>query len=410
MTTTNDKQQPTTFVAIDIAKFRHEVMIEPPGQKRYRLTILNERAEHDRLIDHLRSCPAPVAVCFEPTGDYHRAIAWRLVDAGFDVSLISSVAFARMREAIHNSWDKNDPKDAQVMLHMIKSGNVMRYVDPLVHHTNDWQELSKTHEAISKAKTEVLHRLMSHYYPLYFPEIDRYRHNSRSDWFFRFLERFPIPASITVLSEPAFLAEAWDLIGRKVNKTRLLSDIYATAQTSVGLPVEIDSAAVSMYRLVIRQMHELIQQRDEVERHARELLGGHGDFQRLQQIPGIGPIHALTILAEAGDLRRFGHYRQFLKFCGFNLSSHQSGQFRGQHKLSKFGNARLRRTFWMAGQVAIRGRENTFRDKYQRYIRRDPDNRDLIRKALTAVAAKMATVTYSMIKHETDYRPFHGVR
>ena len=130
------KQQPTTFVAIDIAKFRHEVMIEPPGRKRYRLTILNERAKHDRLIDHLRSCPAPVAVCFEPTGDYHRAIAWRLVDAGVDVSLISSVALARMREAIHNSWDKNDPKDAQVMLHMIKSGNVMRYVDPLA--ADEW--------------------------------------------------------------------------------------------------------------------------------------------------------------------------------------------------------------------------------------------------------------------------------
>ena len=136
MTTTDDKQQPTTFVAIDIAKFRHEVMIEPPGRKRYRLTILNERAKHDRLIDHLRSCPAPVAVCFEPTGDYHRAIAWRLVDAGVDVSLISSVALARMREAIHNSWDKNDPKDAQVMLHMIKSGNVMRYVDPLA--ADEW--------------------------------------------------------------------------------------------------------------------------------------------------------------------------------------------------------------------------------------------------------------------------------
>ncbi len=53
------------------------------------------------------------------------------------------------------------------------------------------QELSKTHDAVSKAKTEVLHRILSHYLPLYFPEIDRFRHNSRSDWFFAFLDRFP---------------------------------------------------------------------------------------------------------------------------------------------------------------------------------------------------------------------------
>jgi hypothetical protein len=58
---------------------------------------------------------------------------------------------------------------------------------------NDLQELSKTHEAISKAKTEVLHRLLTHYLPLYFPEIDRFRHNSRSEWFFAFLSRFPTP-------------------------------------------------------------------------------------------------------------------------------------------------------------------------------------------------------------------------
>jgi len=37
----------------------------------------------------------------------------------------------------------------------------------------------------------------------------------------------------------------------------------------------------------------------------------------------------LPILAEAGDLRRFRHYRQFLKFCGLDLVTQQSGQFRG---------------------------------------------------------------------------------
>lgn len=60
-------------------------------------------------------------------------------------------------------------------------------------------------------------------------------------------------------------------------------------------------------------------------------------------------------------------------------------------------NARLRLAFWMAGQVAVRLRENAFKDKYDRYIRSDPGNSDLRRKALTAVAAKMARVAYSII-------------
>ena len=179
------------LVAIDVAKARNEVLIEVPGLRRRRLSVLNTRAEHDRLIAILSDLGQPVTCGFEATGNYHRPIAWRLLQAGFAVRLISSVALARTREALHNGWDKNDPKDAQVMLHMIRIGATQVYHDPLAAGINDVQELSKTHDAVSKAKTEVLHRILSHYLPLYFPEIDRFRHNSRSDWFFAFLDRFP---------------------------------------------------------------------------------------------------------------------------------------------------------------------------------------------------------------------------
>src|SRR3546814_2921275 len=104
-------------------------------------------------------------------------------------------------------------------------------------------------------------------------------------------------------------------------------------------------------------------------------------------IPGIGPINALTILAEAGDLRRFGHHRQFLKFCGLDLATRQSGLFRGRTKLSKYGSARLRRTFWMATQVAIRQPNNSFRDKLGRYVAGHADDPDRRRKAMTALTA-----------------------
>lgn len=123
-------------------------------------------------------------------------------------------------------------------------------------------------------------------------------------------------------------------------------------------------------------------------------------------MPGVGPILALTILAEAGDLRRFRHQRQFLKFCGLDLATYQSGQFRGQTRLSKFGNARLRRAFWIAAQLAIRQPNNSFRTKFERYIAKDRNNADLKRKALTAVTSKMARTAHALIKTNIDYRPF----
>jgi transposase len=395
------------LVAIDVAKTRNEVLIEVPGHsRRRRLTVLNTRPEHDRLVQILAGLGPSVTCGLEATGNYHRPIAWRLLQAGFEVRLISSLALARTREALHNGWDKNDPKDAQVILHMLRIGASQRYLDPLQAGLNDLQELSKTHEMISRAKTEVLHRILTHYLPLYFPEADRFRHSNRSDWFFAFLDRFPTPACITALSKEAFIAAAWDVVGRKVAKARLLGDIYETAQSSIGLPIPPDAPAIRMFRLVIAEARSLIQQRDMVERLADELLAGHPDYLLLRRVPGIGPIIALTIFAEAGDLRRFRHHRQFLKFCGLDLSTQQSGQFRGQTKLSKYGNARLRRALWMAGQVAVRQRENSFRTKFERYIARDQHNADLRRKALTAITAKMARVVHAIIKSGADYRPF----
>jgi transposase len=121
---------------------------------------------------------------------------------------------------------------------------------------------------------------------------------------------------------------------------------------------------------------------------------------------GIGAITALTILAEGGDLRRFRHHRQFLKYCGLDLAKSQLHQNKGHEVLSKRDNKRLRLAFWMAGLVAIHQRENVFRDKYERYLRATPFDADRKRKALTAVAAKMARVAYGIVKHGADYQRF----
>jgi transposase len=405
------RQEPTppnaVLVAIDVSKLRNDMLIEFPGKmRRRRLVVPNTKAEHDRLVDLLHSFGQPVVAGFEATGNYHRPLAFRLLEAGVTLRLVSSVALARTREALHNGWDKNDPKDAQVILHMLKIGATQTYLDPIRAGINDIQELSKTHEIVSKAKTELWHRLLTHYLPLYFPEVARFAGNSRSDWFLAFLEAFPTPASITAHAKDAFVEAAWDVVGKKVSKARLLGDIYETARGSIGLPVPLDSTAVAMFRMVIAEGRSLIRQRNAIEEQAHAALTDNADYRRLRQLPGIGPIHAMAILAEAGDLRRFRHHRQFLKFCGLDLATHQSGQFRGQTKLSKFGNARLRRTFWMAAQVAIRQRDNSFRAKFERYIAKDRDNPDLRRKALTAVTAKMARTAHAVIKTGTDYRPF----
>ena len=93
---------------------------------------------------------------------------------------------------------------------------------------------------------------------------------------------------ITTMTREAFIADAWQVVGKKVSKERLLSDIYATAVGSVGLPVGPDSDAVRMFRLVLAEGRSLVRQRNEIEARAVELLSDLPDCQLLTSIPGIG--------------------------------------------------------------------------------------------------------------------------
>ena len=67
------RREPTpdgaVLVAIDIAKTRNGVLIEPSrDSRRRRLKVLDARADHDRLIEVLRGYGVPVVAEFEAIG------------------------------------------------------------------------------------------------------------------------------------------------------------------------------------------------------------------------------------------------------------------------------------------------------------------------------------------------------
>jgi transposase len=111
MTNQQSTLEAVVWVTIDIAKDRHEALIEAPGWK-------NTAEEFRAFADFLHRLGLTVRIGFEPTGNYRRALAYFLHSQGFHLELVSSLALARTREAMHNSWDKNDLKDAQVILHL----------------------------------------------------------------------------------------------------------------------------------------------------------------------------------------------------------------------------------------------------------------------------------------------------
>lgn len=409
MTDQTQNNQKATLVALDIAKKSHDAMIAYPNGKTVSLKVPNHLDGYEHLLKHAQLKGEAVHVAFEPTADYHRNIAFWLQAQGCRCYFVSSLSCARAREMLYNNWDKNDRRDSAVILYLMQQGLMKPFYDPLVNDTFDIQEISNTYHQISIARTRAMNSLFNHYVTLYFPELEQFFHSSRAEWFCQFLLKFPTPRSITRYREDTFVRRAWTVVGRKVNKEHLLREIYQCAERSIGLPVSIKSQAVSTFRLQVQRFLNLSQQRAQLEKTADEFLQQRADYRHLRTIPGVGPIIALIIIAESGDISRFRHYRQYLNFCGFNLSAHQSGNHTGTYRLSKRGNARLRYGFWLAATSAIRQRENSFSAKYGRYIRKDPTNPDLRRKGRAAVAAKLARVAHALVKTDTSYRSYHEV-
>jgi transposase len=69
---------------------------------------------------------------------------------------------------------------------------------------------------------------------------------------------------------------------------------------------------------------------------------------------GIGPLTAVTILAELGDPCRFSSSREAVRFAGLDITVHQSDQRRAPGRLSRQGPPALRWALFEAAQCARR--------------------------------------------------------
>jgi len=86
---------------------------------------------------------------------------------------------------------------------------------------------------------------------------------------------------------------------------------------------------------------------EEAPPRMQELVGA------LQSLRGIGKLTAVTLVSEVGSFERFPSASQFMAYLGLVPSEHSSGGSRRQGRITKTGNAHLRRVL---GESAFCGR------------------------------------------------------
>jgi transposase len=126
----------------------------------------------------------------------------------------------------------------------------------------------------------------------------------------------------------------------------------------------------------------------------------------LEQIPGVGPITALYFVLKIEDPMRFAQVRDVGAFIGLCPRRDQSGENDPQLRISKRGDAYLRRLLVSAAQYILGpfGPASALR-QYGLTLAAEGTSRAK-KRAVVAVARKLAVLLLSLWKNERSYVPF----
>ena len=127
------------------------------------------------------------------------------------------------------------------------------------------------------------------------------------------------------------------------------------------------------------------------------------DFDLLTSIDGVGPITALTVLAEIGDLRRFERARQLTAYAGVSPRIVQSGtSVRGKTRMCKRGNQRIRQALYLSAMATLNTKKpNSLSEMHYRLCEDGKQGK----AALGAVMRKQLTVMRAVLISGKPYDP-----
>jgi transposase len=116
------------------------------------------------------------------------------------------------------------------------------------------------------------------------------------------------------------------------------------------------------------------------------------------QLPGVGFVVAMTVLAAIGDISRFESPKQLVGYAGIGAGVHDSGKTRKEKKITKKGRRELRWAMVEAAWRAVRS-SPFWKAEYEKHLRR-------MRKpnqAIVVIARKLLIAIWHVLsKEETD--------
>jgi transposase len=334
-----------TTIGLDIAKsVFHFVGVNKAGK------LIKKKMLKRKELIHFFAQLEPSIVVMEACGG---ANYWAraLQQVGHEVKLIAPQYVVPYRQG-----NKNDYNDALAIAEAAQRPN-MRFVQPKPVEQQDVQMLHRMRERLNKQTTALINQVRG------------------------MLAEYGI---VIAKSKASFRATFPDILSDESNELTMKG-----------------------WFIFNQLYHEFIDIEKRLKSCDEQVLAERNDnqiCQRLETIPGIGPVISTAFFAAAGEGKDFINGRHFSAWCGLVPRQHSSGGKDNLLGISKRGNAYLR-TLFIHGARAVLQHCGGKKDRLSRWAYALAERRGF-NKACVAVANKLARMAWVIVAREDEYKAF----
>lgn len=193
-----------------------------------------------------------------------------------------------------------------------------------------------------------------------------------------------------VNTRASFKTRLESIVTRDGNHTFLARAKNRTQLIETNSEVSIHLEAIASLDIILKKVEEEI-------KHNTHVMSPQ--IKRLMTIPGVGPITASTVCAEVGDFKNFKKPEQLASFAGLVPRERSSGGKQRLGGITHAGSSYLR---YVLIETALRIRETPETFSLFNFYKKIKTKSGAM-KARVALARKLLTIMWFMMKKEQDY-------
>jgi transposase len=396
----------TVVFGIDVSSTTSEVAIVDETVKVWQGKIDNDWFGFQELLKKLKDYSQPQIV-FEATGVYSKRLNRFLDEHGYRYTMLNPLLAKKQMDGLRNR--KTDENDA---LHLAETQfsfkrRLTYYQQPVYHNLMD---LSRFYEEINSdivREKNRLHRSLQ----FTFPELEQIIGKPTGKLYWQLVQDYPHPDLLDNLSSDE-IAEHLVKINQRLSLPKakqIASKLLQLGQRSYPAVPE-ESPMLDQARYHATRIAELDGLKAKIIEQMVKLAKPLPEFVILLSIPGFAEKTVVRLIAELGDIRRFGSSSKLNAFVGIDLRHYESGKYVASDHISKRGNhiarAILYRSIANIASVA-RSEPNHINDFYQRRKKQLPQvNGKVVGTKKVAVAAmgRLLRTIYHLVTTNQMYK------